>query len=543
LKKKPLMMLIDDLKSSRMVIKRVLKTSYEYIEANDGLEALELLKKYTPDIILVDAIMPNMDGFETIKKIRDITQYKRVPILMITSLSNVKTKIKALEYGVNDFLTKPFDKYELRARCKSYVEMVELNKQYVDAKINPITGFQNELALIKDVIPSDKIFLIAINDFHKIKGIYGYKNSQIVEKKFGKFIIERFKKHIGDLKFFHVSSAKYVIKVNSDIDLDDNKVKEICETFYKECLDIDIFIENLQFTPITTIIYVTERVNLYEDAISALGYARLNNIKYIYSSDDINGIKNIVYSNIEVLKKVKTIIDSNNIINFYQPILDNHTEKIQKYETLVRLKSQNNELLSPMTFLDIIKNVQLYEQLTKIVYKNAFDKFKFNNYEFSINISHIDIENKIVRDYIFEILSKNPHVSNRITFEIAEDKNLKDIGLIKEFIKEIRKYEAKIAIDNYGSSYSNIQNIVQIEPDFIKIDGSIVHNIVDFPKCYTLLESINIFAQNFGVKTVAEYVSSKEIFNEVINLDIDYSQGYFIGKPSENLLSETTISI
>jgi len=539
---KPLMMLIDDLKSSRMIIKKVLKSDFTYIEANDGMEALELLKDYSPDIILIDAIMPNMDGFETIKKIREITKYKRTPILMITSLNNLKVKIKALEYGVSDFLTKPFDKYELRARCRSYVEIVELNKQCIDAQINPISGFKNEIALIKDLVPSDGIFLIGINDFHKIEGIYGYKNSKIVEKKFGYFILDTFQRYLKDVSLYHVGSAKYVIKVNSNKNLEEEKLKHICESFYNECLDLDIFIEDIQFNPITTIIYIKDKINLYEDAMSAMGYARLNNIRYIYSADDINGIKDIVYSNIEILKKVKTVIDSNNIVNFYQPILDNHNDKVEKYETLVRLKSKNGELLSPFSFLDVIKNVQLYEKLTKSVYKNAFDKFKFNNDEFSINITYVDMENKVVRDYIFDILSKNPHVSNRVIFEVIEDKNYKNMGLIREFVSQVKKYEAKIALDNFGNNNSNFKNILFMEPDYIKIDGNIVKNILIDTRSYTLLESINLFAQNLGIKTIAEHVSSKELYNEVVELNIDYSQGYFIGKPSQNLIKECAIS-
>ena len=174
--KKPLVLVVDDLKSNRMVIKKVLQNNYDFIEASDGKEALNMLKNYNPMIILIDAIMPNLDGFDTIKKIRENPKYKRTPILMITSLSDIKIKVKALEYGVNDFLTKPFDKYELRARCKSYVEMVILNKQFSDAKINPISKFKNEIALIKDIKPNHSIFLFSINDFHKIEGIYGYKN-------------------------------------------------------------------------------------------------------------------------------------------------------------------------------------------------------------------------------------------------------------------------------------------------------------------------------------------------------------------------------
>jgi EAL domain-containing protein (putative c-di-GMP-specific phosphodiesterase class I)/ActR/RegA family two-component response regulator len=538
MKHKPLILIVDDLKSNRMVIKKVLQNNYDFIEAGDGIEAINLLNSFTPDIILVDAIMPNMDGFETILKIRKMKKYARTPILMITSLSDIKMKVKALEYGVNDFLTKPFDKYELRARCKSYVEMVQLNKQYSDAKINPISGFKNEISLIKEIVPNDSIFLISINDFNKIHGTYGFRNSKIIEKKFGNYLLKMIKEYISNIELYHVGTAKYVIKISKDIILDEMQVKELCEEFYNNCLNINIQIDDITFMPITTIIFTKDRVNLYEDAMSALGYAKKNNIKYIYSSDDINGIKDIVYTNIQILKKIKTAINSKKIINYYQPIYNNLTEKVSKYETLVRIEDENGKILSPFAFLEVAKSAQVYEQITKMVYKNAFDKFKFNNNEFSINISYIDIENKTVKEYLYNILKDNPHVSNRITFEILEDENIKDFGIVEEFIKEVRRYDAKIAIDDFGSGYSNFQRILSIEPDYIKIDGSIIKNILTDNKNYALLESINGFAHNFGIKTIAEYISSEELQNEILSLGIDYSQGYLFGKPSPKLLDE-----
>ncbi len=541
--KKPLILVVDDLKSNRMVIKKALQNNYDFIEASDGIEALEMLKNFTPMIILIDAIMPNMDGFETIKVIRNMIKYKRTPILMITSLGDIKTKVKALEYGVNDFLLKPFDKYELRARCKSYVELVQINKQFSDSKINPISKFKNEIALIKELKPNDSIFLFSINDFHKIDGIYGYKNTKIIEQKFGFFLEDMIKNYIKDISIYHIGNGKFIIKNIKNKKLDEIILAEYCEEFYNNCKNIVISIDkHISFSPIVTIVYVKDRVNLYEDALSALSYAKNNNLKYIYSSNDINGIKDIVYSNIQILKKVKNAIKTENIINYYQPIYDNKNEKINKYETLVRMKCDDGKVMSPFSFLEIAKSGKIYDEITKTVYKNAFDKFKYTNNEFSINIAYSDIVEKSVSNYIFKLLNDNPHITNRVIFEILEDENIKDFGLFKEFISEIKRYGSKVAIDDFGSGFSNFQRIVEIEPDFIKIDGSIIKRILEDSKSYALVDSINEFAHNFNIKTVAEYISSKELFDEINLIGIDFSQGYYLGEPKPNLLDECVIT-
>jgi len=525
-------MIVDDLKSNRLVIKKALIANYDFIEAKNGTEALKLLSSYTPNIILMDAIMPSMDGFETTTKIRSIQKFKRTPILMLSSLNNTKTKIKALDCGINDFLTKPFDTYELRARCKSYVEISNLNRQYTLATVNPITKFNNETSLIKNLVPNDSIFLFDIYDFYTIDSIYGYKNSKYIEKIFGNFLKEMTNEYLDNSDLYHVNNGQFIIKVNHDSDYSDKEIEFFCNEFYKNCKDFEINMDEMKYNPIARIIFVKDRINLYEDALSSLSYAKSNNLKYIHLADDINGIKDIVHSNIEILKKVKNALENKKIINHYQPIYDNKNNKIVKYETLVRLKNSDKSTMSPFFFLDIAKSGQLYEDITKTVFQNAFDIFKYNNLEFSVNISYLDIAEGSIRELIYSILQNNPHVSDRIIFEILEDEKIEDFGLFQEFITEVRKNNSKIAIDDFGSGYSNFQRIIDIKPDILKIDGSIVKNIIKDKNSYTLLENINSFAHSFGMQTVAEFISSKEIFQEVSDIGIDFSQGYYIGEPS-----------
>jgi diguanylate cyclase (GGDEF)-like protein len=130
-----LMLIADDEKSVRIAVRMALKgEKFEFIEAADGIEAFKKCVEYKPDIILIDALMPKQDGFETVKKIRATEEFKETPILMITSLNSKEYKIKALEIGVSDFITKPFDKEELVARCKSYAAISNHIKKRKEAE-------------------------------------------------------------------------------------------------------------------------------------------------------------------------------------------------------------------------------------------------------------------------------------------------------------------------------------------------------------------------------------------------------------------------
>ncbi len=535
---KPLILIIDDLKSNRMVIKKVLGDSYNFIEARDGQEALDILNSYEPMIILIDAIMPNMDGFETIKRIKKIEKFKRTPILMITSLGDMKTKVKALKYGVNDFLTKPFDKCELRARCESFIEMVNLNKECLKVRINPDTGFKNEIAFLQELHPNDAIFLFSVNKFYKADAIYGYKNTKILEQKIGLFIQNMAQQYLKDISFYHIGYAKFIVKVENKEDFNDEYLEKLCKRFYNNCKNHTINFNDMCYSPIVTIIFAKDRVNLYEDALSALSYAKNNNFKYLYSQIDLNGISEIISYNIKVIKKIKEAIKNDKIINYYQPIFDCKKEKITKYETLVRLNTLDGDTLSPYHFLNIAKNAYIYNHITRIVYQKAFDKFKYTNFEFSINISYMDIDNREIKKFIYELLYTNPHISDKIIFEISENDAIENLTKMQIFIEKVREYGAKIAIDNFGSTFSNFQRIIELEPDYVKIDSSIVKNILSDTKNYILLDSINQLCHNLNIKTIAEFVSSKELFEELQYLSIDYLQGYYIGKPSPYLLDE-----
>ena len=121
-----------------------------------------------------------------------------------------------------------------------------------------------------------------------------------------------------------------------------------------------------------------------------------------------------------------------------------------------------------------------------------------------------------------------------MTFELLEDEEVKDFDLVKDFILEVKtKGHVKIAIDDFGSGYSNYERLLDFQPDILKIDGSLTKNILTDSYSLHVIESIIVFAKKQKIQTVAEYVSSEEIFNKIKELGIDYGQGYYLGEPKK----------
>ena len=137
--------------------------------------------------------------------------------------------------------------------------------------------------------------------------------------------------------------------------------------------------------------------------------------------------------------------------------------------------------------------------------------------------------------YLFNVLEKLKFEDrNRLVFEILESENLSDYDFLEEFVLKYKKLGIKIAIDDFGSGYSNFIRIIRLKPDYLKIDGSLIKNIDKDNNSYEIVKSIIAFSKTLNIKTIAEYVHSEEIFNLLLELDVDEFQGYYFGKPDED---------
>jgi EAL domain-containing protein (putative c-di-GMP-specific phosphodiesterase class I) len=230
---------------------------------------------------------------------------------------------------------------------------------------------------------------------------------------------------------------------------------------------------------------------------------------------------------------VKIALDNYNIISYFQPIINNKTQEIEKYESLVRLVDEEGKVFTPHEFLNISKKGVYYNKITDRVLENSFKMLRAITTKLSINLSTLDIEKEATREKIYQLLEEYKDDKKRLVFELLEDENIKDFDVIVAFIKNVKAQGVSIAIDDFGAGYSNFERLLKFEPDIVKIDGSIVKNIVHDEYCRNLVETIVTFAKKQNIQTVAEFVESKEIFEYLKDLGVDYSQGYYFGKPEE----------
>ncbi|MFW6337450.1 MAG: EAL domain-containing protein, partial [Alkalispirochaetaceae bacterium] len=213
--------------------------------------------------------------------------------------------------------------------------------------------------------------------------------------------------------------------------------------------------------------------------------------------------------------------------------------KVAKYEALVRLRDEAGTIVSPGVFLLVAKNSRYYDVITRIMLERSLEIFNKRPEELSVNLSVGDIENEKTRDHILYLLDCYPSVAERLTIELVEEESIRHYDRVKAFIETVAGYGVTVAIDDFGSGYSNFQRILELEVDYIKIDGSIVRHIADDPVYRNLASVICQFAKFSNIPIIAEFVENQAIQDVLLELGVEYSQGYYIGMP--DILEEVTV--
>ncbi|RLA72162.1 MAG: bifunctional diguanylate cyclase/phosphodiesterase [Epsilonproteobacteria bacterium] len=249
-------------------------------------------------------------------------------------------------------------------------------------------------------------------------------------------------------------------------------------------------------------------------------------------------LKNSTESKTKDINFVKLALEEERVVCHYQPIYNHADKKIFKYEALVRLIAKDGEVIFPAHFLPELKHTNVHYKLTQRILLNVFEEFENRENSVSINVNFSDLINADIENSIISALTSNPDLASRITFEILESDEITDITLFKQKIELLHSLGAKVSIDDFGSGYSNFRTILDIEANYLKIDGSLIKNIDKNEKDFKVVKSIIHFAKEANMKTIAEFVHSKEVYDKLLQLDLDYMQGYYIAKPSASLLNE-----
>ncbi len=376
------------------------------------------------------------------------------------------------------------------------------------------------------------LIMVQIEEFDMLEKFHSLYIIDQIEKLFGYKLLNYLPSTYKFKNVYNLGDGKYALLTDFDSFLEaavslEDYLTEFVNNVKKSRLTID----DMDYDINITLSYSLGKHMIYEDAKSGLEMAIEKNITICHANDFSIKDQQEAKKNLDVIKMVKQALDEYKILSYFQPIVNNKTEQVEKYESLVRLIDEKGKVISPYEFLSISKRGSYYNKITKRVLENSFEVLKTIKTELSINLSTLDIEKDETRNLIYSLLEENEKDRNRLVFELLEDERVKDFKSVKIFIRKVKKMGVSIAIDDFGAGYSNFERLLEFEPDLLKIDGSLIKNILTDKYSQNVVETIVVFAKRQNIKTIAEYVENKEIFDFLNNLGVDYSQGYYFGKP------------
>ena len=404
---------------------------------------------------------------------------------------------------------------------------IQLKEQYTDS----VTGLPNRIKLLNDINKSTApcLIIIDINNFKSINNLYGLKVGDNLLNDFGKKVNQ----HIGDeYPVYRLGGNQFAIL--SERGRLNEKPDENIKTLLSNIQNSRYRIGNIDINlTLTAGVSRNERDFLIPRAEQALQKAKENNKDYILfestREDAEQHHKNLLWA-----QKLNNALSENRIIPFFQLITHNKTGKQDKFEALVRLIDEDGEIISPFFFLDTAKSTRQYASLTKVMIEKTFQTIKNQDISISINFTVEDIRDDNTIKFFKEKL-KEYRVAKNIIVELTESEGIENYSEVSEFIHDIKNLGCRVAIDDFGTGYSNFTHLIHLNVDYLKIDGSIIQNILKDRNAEIVVKTIVDFASQLGIETIAEFVDSQEILDKVKELGIDYSQGYFLGKPQSTL--------
>ena len=493
--------------------------------------------------ILLDIVMDSNDsGFKIIDYIRNELENKLIRIIIRTGQPGNAPELEIINlYDINDYkekteLTATKLYTTTRTTLSQYKQLSELenkkNEIYYNLTTDSITNLYSRAKLYNDLNELNEVglILIDIDSFSTINNAYGYSVGDIILITIANIL----QKEIIETKLiYRIESDNFILLFQNK---DDKYLLNIALRIKSILSDYPFKIEDLTlFLNVSIGIANYPNDNLLQKSEMAINASReKQDDKIEFYSENLESIKTI-NNNLFWSKKLTKAINSNNLIAYFQPIVDCKTKKIVKYETLVRLIFENT-IYSPIDFLGAARNAGLLTKITKIVFEQACNTFSKNNLEFSVNITDHDLMQKNFTDTLINYCKKYNINTNRVSLEILEESSIGKNVQANKNLKELRKLGFLLSIDDFGVEYSNFSQLKHLDIDSVKIDGSFIKDINTNKNSQYITESILLYTKQIKVKTVAEFVHSKEVFDEINRLGIDYAQGYFFGKPQKDLV-------
>lgn len=535
-----LVLIVDDENVNRRLLGKIIEEEYDVIYAEDGEEALDLIKKRekTLSMILLDLIMPKMDGYELLALLHDDPNLSRIPVIVLTSERTAE--VKSLQLGAADFIPKPYDMPEvILARVRRSIELAEDNSIISATENDTLTGLYTKEFFFQHCRRHDQYYpdiamdalVININRFHLINELHG--------RLFGDSII-----------------SCIAGQINRILDEADG-ISCRCEadTFFLYIAHRDNYeaILNRFVTEIAEIAgnsRVSLRMGVYRNADKSTDIEvrfdratlACNSLRGNYSTGfalyDDNMHEREIYSE-KLIGDMDAGVEERQFKVYYQPKYNVSGDEpvLASAEALIRWDHPEYGLVPPGSFVPLFEQNGLVQKLDHYVWKEAAAQVKRWKDKYgitvpvSVNVSRIDIYDPHLEEELLGIVKQNGLDPSEYLLEITESAYTDNSAQIVDTVKKLRSDGFKVEMDDFGAGYSSLNMLADLPIDALKLDMLFIRRMTDDEKDMKMVQLMIDIAKFLKIPVIAEGVETKEQCDLLKKLGCDIIQGYYFSRP------------
>jgi len=542
-----MVVVVDDDRAMRQMIHKVLAGSgFRVEQAEDGAQALDLCARFTPDIVLMDALMPVMDGFEACARLRQQPGTENIPVLMVTGLNDEQSVDRAMKAGASDFITKPIYWPLLLQRLRHILANQRAEQQIKHlAYHDTLTGLPNRM-LFHDRL--QQALSQAVREGH-IMGVMflDLDRFKIINDTLGHDVGDELLKAVSQRLINCIRQGDTVVRLGGDeftIILPIIAKAEDAAFVAQKILTTlaEPFLLNHQELHITSSIGIslypddgTSTQTLIKNADIAMYRAKdLGKNNYQFYTADMNSR---AMESITLENALRHALERDELLLHYQPQIDIRSGRIVGVEALVRWQHPEFGLVSPARFIPLAEETNLIIPIGEWVLRTACEQGRrwreqgLPVWRMGVNLSARQFRHKNLLEPIFRIVRETGFDPHHLELEITESLLMQGAGKTIAVLEELDKAGIRLALDDFGTGYSSLSYLKRFPIDTVKIDRSFVRDIHTDPNDAAITSAIIAMAHSLKLSVIAEGVETEEQLAFLRERECDEYQGYLFSKP------------
>lgn len=528
-----------------------------FVTLSDSKIALEQIRKESPDVLLLDLVMPEVTGFDILKEMRLDPESKHIPVIVLTSSEDAETKLRALQLGATDFLSKPVDASELALRMRNTLS----SRAYLQRMLNfdQLTDLPNRLSFTKQLRSSLEachkhgdqaaLILFNINRFKTINDSLGPKRGDDVLWAFSERLRTTFESAPQCS-----NSASQISSQVARVGGDRFAILLPIECAESHCADLtnllEEFVEQLE-APVSVNeedIYLTVSIgvstltqqtrsveNLINDAETAMLHAKgRRDTQFAFYAEQMDEKARELLS---MENGMRTAVENGEIFLVFQPKVNVSTNRIVGAEALVRWLHPEFGLISPVHFIPLAEDTGMIVSIGEWVLREScrvaqqWRELGYDDFKIAVNVSIRQLHELDFISIVQKALDDSALPAEALIVELTENMIMENAETNIVKLRQLKALGVKISIDDFGTGYSSLSYLQRFPLHQLKIDRSFIKEIQGVNDRMPIVKAVISLAHDLGLTVVAEGIETHHQLAHVRALRCEEYQGYYCSKP------------